>query len=393
MFKPSDLQRLEQELGFQLPEVYRQLVTTYPEELHRWPKLEGVTYPRKTAFLFDVETLLKARERVRRRLKKEWPEHGFVIGGDREGWWLIDASQTDPPVELVTPDYVLSGFDSLRELFDTVCADHAEALKKAEKLAKAGPKAKLKPEELLAEGRRLARPAVSLHPHPSKQPERGMARLRRPVQGTETAPPPPPGVDPQLRADYAAVWKGTGVVSPGEGPWQHWISVDARFLPQNPGGRTGVISLYEWQAPDARSGELLVVHDPSASLPESPDSEPLYGRRFDCMPDVDALFHFGSQRVQDWYDVSWVPDKGYYRSPVKEYLSVLDREHPFRGRTGAYAMMGGWSWCFTWEYGIDEEYPWHLLEQALTVLTIEDSEPWIEVFDDGTTFTALSRIT
>ena len=105
------------------------------------------------------------------------------------------------------------------------------------------------------------------------------------------------------------------------------------------------------------------------------------------------LFHFGSQKIKEWVDTSWDANRGYDRGPVKEYLKTLQREHPFPGRTGAYAMLGGWSWCFNWCYSIDEEYPWHLFEQALVVLTLEDSEPWIEVFDDGTTFTALSRIT
>ena len=56
-------------------------------------------------------------------------------------------------------------------------------------------------------------------------------------------------------------------------------------------------------------------------------------------------------------------------------------------------MLGGWSWCFTWCYGIDEEYPWHLLKKAIVVLTIAESEPWIEVFDDGTKFVPFSRVT
>lgn len=154
-----------------------------------------------------------------------------------------------------------------------------------------------------------------------------------------------------------------------------------------------MISVYDWWADDDRMGELKVVHDPAASLPENPDGTRLYAHPFACMPDVDALFHFGSQQVKDWYEVSWSGDPSYRRTPVKEYLKVPEREHPFQGRMGAYAMLGGWSWYFGWCYAIDEEYPWHLFDQALTVLTIEDSEPWIEVFDDGARFTACSRST
>ena len=56
-------------------------------------------------------------------------------------------------------------------------------------------------------------------------------------------------------------------------------------------------------------------------------------------------------------------------------------------------MLGGWSWCFTWCYGIDEKYPWHLMKKALIVLTLAESEPWIEVFDDGKKFVSFSRTT
>lgn len=357
---PSDLDRIERELGIQLPAVYRDLVISYDEELHRWPELPGHTFARKTAFLFDPVALLQATERVRKRMKRRFPARGFVIGGDRGGWWLIDTALPDPPVQLVTPDYILDGFESVSELLDAVRADHAEAWKKARRVKQLGAGAELSPEALIEEGRRLSRPAVALRP-------RG--------------------------EDYAAVWRGTGVASPGAGEWRHWISIDTRFLPQNPGNRSGVISVYDWWADDNRIGELKIVHDSTASLPENPDGSRLYAHAFACMPDVDVLFHFGSQQVKDWYKVSWAGDKSYRRTPVKEYLKVLEREHPFQGRMGAYAMIGGWSWYFGWCYGINEEYPWRLFDQALTVLTIEDSEPWIEVFDDGASFTAYSRST
>jgi len=356
---PSELDALELRLEIRLPEVYRKLVADFPAELRRWPNTPGRTWGRKTAFLFDPVKLAAATERLRRRLKKEFPPGGFVIGGDRSGWWLIDTAVPDPPVQLVTPDYVLDGFDSLRELLETMRADHAEAVALAGKTAATGPGGKLTPEELLAEGRRLARPALALKKKGSQ---------------------------------YAAVWRGTGVVSPGEGEWRHWISLDAAALPQNPGGRTGVISLYDWWADDERMGELLVVHDPAASLPGKTDGTRLFAHPFHCLPDVDCVLHFGSPRIREWAELHWDPERGYDRSPVKEYLRVLRREHPFPYGT-AHALMGGWSWFFGWCYGMDEEYPWHLFDQALAVLTLEDSEPWIEVFDDGAAFTAVSRVT
>jgi len=56
-------------------------------------------------------------------------------------------------------------------------------------------------------------------------------------------------------------------------------------------------------------------------------------------------------------------------------------------------MLGGWSWPFLWCYGESERYPWRLVEKALIVLTLRNSEPWLEVFDDGKKFVGFSRIT
>ena len=81
------------------------------------------------------------------------------------------------------------------------------------------------------------------------------------------------------------------------------------------------------------------------------------------------------------------------RTPLKAAHQVIDAEHPWWGKVDCYAMLGGWSMCFMWCYGIDEEYPWDLLKGALTVLTIRDSEPWLEVFDNGKEFVTFSRIT
>jgi hypothetical protein len=98
--------------------------------------------------------------------------------------------------------------------------------------------------------------------------------------------------------------------------------------------------------------------------------------------------------VKEWLQaIDWDGYTDYEKSPVKEYLKLVHREHPFSANDGIYAMLGGWSWCFNWCYTIDEKYPWHVHEKALVVLTVAESEPWIEVFDDGKKFVAFSRIT
>jgi hypothetical protein len=354
----GDLRRLEAELGLQFPAAYRRIVTAFPEQLRNWPAGQPAA-ARQTAFLFDVDRILKANRAGRRKLRRRFPEKGYVLGGDPDGWWLIDTALENPPVLLIFDDYTLDGFEDLDDLYQTVQKDHAEAWAKANKRSRAGKKPALTAETLLAEGRRLARPAVALRD-----------------RGTE----------------YAAVWRGAGVADPGPGEWRHWISIDAGFLPQNPRGMKGVVSVYDWFADDDRMGELRVVNDPQACLPVKPSGKRLFAHNIAVPPDVDALFHFGAQSLRDWLELNG-SYLDYDRPPVKDYLRAVRRQHPFSAGDGTYAMLGGWSWCFNWCYGTDEEYPWHLFDQALIVLTLEDSEPWIEVVDDGKEFQAFARIT
>ena len=360
----ADLNELEQKLGLKLPSVYRKFVREFPQELRNWPEEKPAgAYYAGDDFLFDVAEIVKLNESVRKRLRKEFPEKGFVFGGRKGGsCWMIDTAADNPAVQLVhKADYILSGLDNLDELLSRMKNAHKEAWSKSKKRAKAGPAATLTPDELIAEGRRLARPAVALHDSGKK---------------------------------YAAVWRGTGVVSPGKGEWRHWISIDTSFLPDNPRKLKGVVSLYDWFADDDRWGELKVVHDAKASLPRKTDGTKLYARKFDCLPDVEAVFQFGSKKVKDWAKAtSWDANAGFDMSPIREYQAEVQSQHPFATNDGTYAMLGGWSWCFTWCYSIDEKYPWNLMKKALIVLTIAESEPWLEVFDDGKKFVMFSRVT
>ena len=362
----QQLKQIESELGLKLPAQYVKIVRNFPEELKHWPKRPNAqAYDRRNDFLLEPTKLLKANQAARRKLRKDFPAAGFVIGGDRTKW-LIDTKAKNPRVDLIhSQGYIVTGMPNLQSLYDAVVGNHKEAWAKAKKLEKSPGKATLSAESLIAEGRRMAIPAVALAPEGSK---------------------------------YAAVWRGTGVVPAGKGEWQHWISIDTSFLPENPRKLTGVVSLYEWWADDDRIGELKVVHDAKAKLPRKTDGERLYARPFQCMPDVDVVFRFGSKPIQEWLKAnSWDPKAGYSdhfpdMKPVKAYLGVVRSEHPFASGDGSYAMLGGWSWCFTWCYP-EGKYDWSLSKKALIVLTIQDAEPWIEVYDDGKKFQAFSRVT
>jgi hypothetical protein len=222
--------------------------------------------------------------------------------------------------------------------------------------------------ELLAEARRMARPATLLK---------------------------------EAGAEYAAVWKGSGVAPPPAGQWEHWLSFDTRFLPHNPLGLEGVISLYLCQEDSERFAQVEVVHDPAAVLPEAPDGQRLFAEPYQCPPPVEALFKFGPPHIQQWLQAHDASADDYSarqfdptsRQALQALEQMVDREHPFGDRMNCVAMLGGWSVGFFWCYGSEEDTPWQLLEKRLVALTIRDNEPWLEVLQDEDRLLGFSRIT
>jgi hypothetical protein len=365
----TELDLLETTLGLKLPPAYRNIMRQFPEELREWPPEPGDTANNLIEdFLLDPMEIVKAQKAARRRLGRGLPPHSFVFGRSGENYWLIRTDVDDPPVKLVFDGMTLDGPDTLAEHLERIRARHQEAWAKAKQRAELSAFADITADELMAEARRLARPAVLL-----------VEEGEKPV----------------------GVWRGEGVVPPPEGEWEHWLSFNAAVLPQNPRNLKGVLTVYLCTEDGPRFEEVAVTHDPHGTLPEEPDGQPLFARPFDCLPPMEALFKFGGEPIQNWLQANSAdPNHGINprafgeqsRQALRAYDKVLSAEHPFGSYEG-YAMLGGWSWCFLWCYGIDEEYPWDLLQKALVALTTQDSEPWLEVFDDGAKFVTFSRIT
>lgn len=161
-------------------------------------------------------------------------------------------------------------------------------------------------------------------------------------------------------ASRAGVWGGPGVVPAPKGPFRHWLSIDCRFLPAGLGPSRGVLSVYTHEE-DGESGS--VRHDPSAILCAA-GGIPLYAYPVPSLPPPEAL------SAED----------------DEEYIRLWQSNCPLY--TGeATAVLGGWH--FPWPDGDWEE----LREVPFLVWTLEDAEPYVEVWGGPDAFRVMPRIT
>ena len=110
------------------------------------------------------------------------------------------------------------------------------------------------------------------------------------------------------------------------------------------------------------------------------------------MPPIDEVFRFGSPEVQWWLaSIGWGRDWGYNGNfPDRDIADGYERAYQdqlllYSG--GAHAVLGGWP--MSWPDGNRDE----LLESRLIVWTFEDSEPWVEVWENQGRFRVIQRIT
>jgi hypothetical protein len=219
------------------------------------------------------------------------------------------------------------------------------------------------PDQLIAEGQRLARPCVYLR---------------------------------TLGGELAGVWGGEGIAPPSDdGPYRHWLSISTRFVPGY-AGRAGCLSVYT-NEDDCETG--IVVEDEHIELPEFAEGIPLYAEgipldaeRALSLPPIDAIFRFGSAAVEPWLAKNcWERDCEYNdnfpdSATVSQYERHWQDQLPFYDGT-AHAVLGGWH--SPWPDGDWEE----LVDQQLIVWTFADSESWVEAWKDASGYRVIQRIT
>ena len=162
-------------------------------------------------------------------------------------------------------------------------------------------------------------------------------------------------------ADRAAVWGGNGIAAPPPGPYRHWISVDSRFLANGRYGRQGVLSIYTNEE-DCESGVTAFLQD---AVLDDTGGAYLYAHPSVSLPPPDA----GPDLDNEEYSRRWQQS-----CPVCNPEDVV-------------AVLGGWH--FPWPDG-----DWEALrERDLLVCTLENAEPWVEVWQWQQATTVMQRIT
>jgi hypothetical protein len=209
--------------------------------------------------------------------------------------------------------------------------------------------------ELIAEGERLAKPCLSLRDKGAGAP--------------------------------CAIWGGPGPLPPPGPKHRHWITLDCEAFPEHFPGATGSASLY---ADYVEAGALLL--GPKLSLVRARSTTLLYAHPARSLPPIDAVFRFGSPRVQEWLAAhGWEPTWEYNdnfpdRETARAYERAWQDQCPLYGR-GVHAVVGGWH--VPWPDGDWED----LLADTLVLMTLEESEPWIEVWRTAAGFRVIQRIT
>ncbi len=196
------------------------------------------------------------------------------------------------------------------------------------------------PDMLISEGRRLARPCNFL-----------CAKGNGPV---------------------AAIWHDRDDAEIEATGHRCWITLDARFVPGLPKEISGFLTVFSDEE-KCQGGRIEV----QPVRPQRIGIE-LYAAEKAVLPPIDAVFARGSDAVGEWLVANkWQRDWGYNsnfsdRGIVEAYEGQWFKEHPLYRDDDTYAVLGGWH--STWP---DDD--WHqMIDEQLLVLTIRDSEPWIE---------------
>jgi hypothetical protein len=198
------------------------------------------------------------------------------------------------------------------------------------------------PDMLISEGQSLARPCVFLRPG---------------------------GNGP-----VAAVWHELDQDEFQQSGYRCWITVDTQYIPDLPETIGGHLRVFT----NERKG-----HGGRIELDPLPSHRPgLELRAYEelVLPPIEAIFLRGSTAIEEWLVANrWSRRERYNDNfPDRRVVNVYEQEwfkgYPLYRDDGTYAVLGGWHFP-----GADDDW-YELVDEQLLVLTIHDSEPWVEAW-------------
>lgn len=211
-------------------------------------------------------------------------------------------------------------------------------------------------DHLIAEGRRLQRPCVFLRP-----------------KGT---------------GPFAAVWHERDDEEIGATGHRCWLTVDAGQIPGLAPSVSGYLSIFTDE--DKSEGGRVEV---ASSWPKR-NGIRLYAHSASVIPPIDAVFLRGDDSIGEWLQGnSWEREWGYNdnfkdQQAAAAYQKTFTSEYPVYLESDIYAMLGGWHMPFP-----DPDWQ-ELIDDHLMVMTIRDSEPWVEAWQTKSGhFQVIQRIT
>ena len=193
---------------------------------------------------------------------------------------------------------------------------------------------------------------------------------------------------PEVSGEVAAIWHECDDEEIEETGFQCWLTVDARFIPNLPKSITGFISIFS-NEDDCETGKIEI----SAKKPDR-DGVKLYAHAAAVIPPLDAVFSKPSEVVDEWLKANGCSSYerdcfNFNKNEItKAYQKIWFKEFPLYSNSDVYAVLGGWHWP-------GPDHDWHdLIDEHLMVLTMRNSEPWIEAWRmKNGEFKVIQRIT
>jgi len=140
-----------------------------------------------------------------------------------------------------------------------------------------------------------------------------------------------------------------------------------------------------------RNPNGIVVYDPESVISLAQGGLLLTAQPGISLPPIEAILLAGSPIVNDWLqslgiETPWKwEDMLPYGDVMTAYEQALSENIPVQARL-VYAILGGWP--VVWPDG-----DWfELIDSNLMILTLAESEPWIEVFRRGADYQVIQRV-